>query len=211
MPIPGMTGSDAPIVKYNAKARLWKVDDVALNQITFVVDMDNAEAGWSRFSENAAPDFRMAKVADLLNGAPYPTAPDVRTADGQPLYKKGFRCSVKIPDKLAAGKASVREFASNSFVTTRAFDKLFDEWFLHREANAGKLPVVACKTYEEIPGKHGSNFAPIFTIVSWIGRPADLGAKPNGDATKTVDTDDTAGWSTAGGKADHLDDDIPFS
>jgi hypothetical protein len=198
MPIPGMTGGDAtPIVKYNAKARLWKVDGESLNAMTFIVDMDNAEAGWSRLTENSAPDFRMVSVADLVAGKPYPEAPDVRDADGKPLYRKGFRVNVKLSDKLAAGKASVREFSSNSFVTKKGFDKLFDEWVAGRDANPGKLPVVSCKTYEEVEGQYGSNFAPIFQITRWVDRPADLG--PNGAPTAaqaaapvTADVDDEA-------------------
>jgi hypothetical protein len=175
MPIPGMTGGDAtPIVKYNAKARLWKVDDVPLNTISFVIDMDNAEAGWSLFRENTAPDFVMVPVIDLAGGQPYPAQPSED-------HRKGFRCLVKIPDKLAAGKASVREFASNSLAVRRAFDNLYDAWLLERKEHPGQLPVVTCKTYDEVTTKHGSNFAPIFTITGWIKRPADLG-KSNGSA-----------------------------
>jgi hypothetical protein len=213
MPIPGMTGGDStPIIKYNAKARLWKVDDVPLNAITFVVDMDNAEAGWSRFAENSAPDFRMVRVADLLAGAHYPEAPDVRGADGTLLYRKGFRVQVKIPDKVAAGKPSVREFASNSFVTKRAFDALFDQWFAGRAANPDKLPVVQVKNYEEVAGKHGSNFAPIFELVRWIDRPADLGPKANGGAAPTAAaTVEAVPDLDAPENFDDLDDDIPFA
>jgi hypothetical protein len=209
MPVPGMTSGDgSPIVKYNAKARLWKVDDVSLNEISFIVDMDHAEAGWSRFVENSAPDFRMVPVADLLAGKPFPAAPDVRDPDGKLLYRKGFRVNVKLSDKLAAGKASVREFASNSYVTKLGFDKLFDAWDADRGANVGKVPVVACKTYEEIEGQYGSNFAPIFTITRWIDRPADLDPKLNG----TPVTERAAASSYNDGPDDFadIDDEIPF-
>ena len=210
MPIPGMTGGDStPIVKYNAKARLWKVDDVSLNQISFVIDMDNAEAGWSRLTEGQAPDFKMVRVADLLAGAPYPEAPEARDADGKLLYRKGFRVQVKLGDKLAAGKASVRESASNSFVTKKGFDALFDAWDAERAANAGKVPVVACKGYEEIEGQFGSNFSPIFQISRWVDRPADLSPKSNGTAPTAQAA--TAEPAIDLGDADDLDDDIPFA
>ena len=85
MPIPGMTGGDQkPIVKYNAKAAKWKVDDVLLNTINFVIDMDSIEAGWCKFTEGAAPDFRMVKVAELLNGTPYPESPGENLPQGLP-------------------------------------------------------------------------------------------------------------------------------
>jgi hypothetical protein len=169
-----MTGGDAaPIVKYNAKARLWKIDDVARDNISFAIDMDNADAGWMLLRENSTPDFAMLSVNELAAGKPYPAQPSEE-------HRKGFRVQVKIPDKLAAGKASVREFASSSLVVRRAFDSLHDAWLSERDAHPNQLPVVACKTYEEVAGKHGSNFAPIFTITSWIDRPAGFGRGANG-------------------------------
>jgi hypothetical protein len=102
MPIPGMTGGDQkPIIKYNAKAAKWKVDDVLLNSLSFIIDMDNIEAGWCKFTEGSAPDFKMVKVADLLNGTNYPESPGEN-------YRKGFRAMVKVSDKVAGGKPSVR-------------------------------------------------------------------------------------------------------
>jgi hypothetical protein len=201
MPIPGMTGGDAkPIVKYNAKARLWKVDDVSLNSISFVVDMDHAEAGWSLFRENSAPDFRMVPAMDLAGGQPYPAQPSED-------HRKGFRVQVKISDKLAAGKASIREFASNSLAVRRAFDDLFDAWLLERKEHPGQLPVVSCKTYEEIAGKHGSNFAPIFVITGWIDRPASFD-KSNGVVTAVSDVPDES--DPIGEPEDFEDEDDSF-
>jgi hypothetical protein len=168
MPIPGMTGGEQkPIIKYNAKAAKWKVDDVLLNSVSFIIDMDNIEAGWCKFTEGSAPDFKMVKVAELLNGANFPESPGEN-------YRKGFRATVKVSDKVAGGKPSVREFASNSFVTKRAFDGLFDQWFAQRADHPDQLPVVQVKNYEEIAGKHGANFAPLFTLIKWVDRPADM-------------------------------------
>jgi hypothetical protein len=181
MPIPGMTGGDqVPIVKFNAKSRLWKVDDVSVDKIDMIVDLDNTETGFMRFTENSAPDFRVVRVADLLNGAQYPAEP----ADSGGLYRKGFRVKVKISDKLAGGKATVREFASSSLATKRGFNALWDAWFAAKEP--GKLPVVRCRSYEEVPGKHGSNYSPTFEIVRWIDRPADLvdGTPPTAKAAR---------------------------
>ena len=64
-----MTGdSQSDIIKYNAKARIWKADDVSVDKIDMIVDLDNCETGQMRFAENSALDFRMVKVNDLLNG-----------------------------------------------------------------------------------------------------------------------------------------------
>jgi hypothetical protein len=180
MPIPGMTGGDQkPILKYNAKAAKWKMDDVLLNSVAMAVDMNNAEAGWALFREGSAPDFQMLSVMDLAGGKkPYLPRPS-------PDHRKGFRVPVMLPDKLAAGKANVREFASCASAVCRSFDNLYDAWVLERKEHPGQIPVVTCKTYEEVETKHGSNFAPNFVITSWIDRPAGFD-RPNGGAPAHV-------------------------
>ncbi|MGH6895758.1 MAG: hypothetical protein ACREJ5_04325 [Geminicoccaceae bacterium] len=188
-----MSGGDGtPIVKYNAKAAKWKVDDVTLHGISFVVDLDNAKAGWALFRENTEPDFAMVPVVDLVGGSPYPARPSED-------HRKGFLAMVKIPDRLAAGKPSVREFASCSLAVRRAFDVLYDAWALERGHHPGQLPAVTIKDYEEISGRHGSNFAPIFRIVKWVDRPESL----DGVAVASAPID------AADDDAD-FDDEIPF-
>jgi hypothetical protein len=203
MPIPGMTGGDqVPIVKFNAKSRLWKVDDVTVDKIDMIIDLGGTETGWMRFTENSAPDFRMVKVADLLNGAEYPAEP----ADSNGLYRKGFRVKVKISDKLAAGSPSVREFASSSLATKGAFNKLWNLWQAAQQHQPGKVPVVRCNSYEEIPGRHGSNYAPVLTIVRWVDRPADLVDGPASTAKAAKPTSPPPHVTEAAGEPEVIDD-----
>jgi len=42
--------------------------------------------------------------------------------------------------------------------------------------NKGKLPVVKCIGVEPMPGKHGTNYKPKFTIEKWIDRPTEFDA-----------------------------------
>jgi hypothetical protein len=205
MPVPGMTGGDqVPILKYNAKSRMWRVDDTSVDRLDMIVDLDNAEAGQMRFAENSSPDFHTIKVADLLNGAAYPPAPA-----GESGFKKGFRVKVKISDKLAGGKTSVRELASSSFATKKAFDKLFDQWLAARQQYPGKLPVVRVKSYEEIVGRFGSNYSPIFEIVRWVDRPPDLNGNPASAApTKAAGAPAKATQPAAVLEPEDFDDDL---
>jgi hypothetical protein len=153
-----------------------------------------------RFSENQSPDFQLVPVRDLLNGKPFPQAPDVRDAAGKPLYRRGFRMMVKIGDRLAGDRPSVRELASNSFVMAQALDDLLRAWY-EGPREEDKLPVVECKAWEEIKGAHGSNFRPIFTIKKVVDRPADLTNGHAAAVAATVEDDD---------EPDDFDDDVPF-
>jgi hypothetical protein len=171
--VPGAVGEGQPILKANAKSGRFTVDDTHVIKIQFIADLENAEAGWMRFGENMSPDFRLVPVRDLLAGKPYPAMPDVRDKDGKPLYKRGFRMMVKIGDKLAGGRPSVRELASNSFVMTTAIDGLLRAWYEQRRQD-GKLPVVEVTDWTEIKGAHGPNFQPQYLIKKLVNRPADL-------------------------------------
>jgi hypothetical protein len=180
--VPGAVGEGQPILKANAKSGRFTVDDVSVTRIMFIADLENAEAGWMRFGENMTPDFRLVPIRDLLAGKPYPDMPDVRDKDGKPLYRRGFRIMVKLGDKLAGGKPSVRELATNSFVMTTAIDGLIRAWYGQRQDD--KLPVVEVLEWEEVKGAHGPNFRPKFLIKRLVDRPADLdgaGAKATRD------------------------------
>jgi hypothetical protein len=112
------------------------------------------------------------------------------------VFKRGFRVPVKFADSLAAGGPSIREFASNTQVTVRAIDQLHTEWLAQRQD--GKVPVVTTTRYQEIPSGKGSvNYRPLFQIIRWIDRPADLqpnkapsqpsGPQPSGPPAHVVD------------------------
>jgi hypothetical protein len=170
--IPGMTSGDSkPILKYDARTGRWKIDKREISSITMIVDVENAEAGWLRFKEGSTPQFRMVPVRDLLNGAPYPESPDPDPNSG---WRRGFRCTVKLPDKFADGRASVREWASGTYATVRGFDPLHDAFLAAYRNYPGKVPVVTCTEVKEQAGQHGPNYTPILRIIKWVDRPKDL-------------------------------------
>jgi hypothetical protein len=205
--VPGAVGEGQPILKANAKAGRFTIDDKSETKIQFIADLENAEAGWMRFGENMSPDFRLVPVPDLLAGKSYPAAPDVRDKDGKLLYRRGFRMLVKIGDKLAAGRPTVRELASNSFAMTTAIDGLLRDWYEHHRQD-GKLPVVEVTDWEEVKGAHGSNFKPLFNIKRLVDRPADLNGSASAGSgnAPTVVSNDTSVTDPIG-EAEDFDDD----
>jgi hypothetical protein len=188
-----ITGSDQqPIVKYNAKSAKWKVDDTLLNDITMIVDMRNAEVGWMRFTEGLAPAFHMVPAVKLASGTPFPTMPSDTDATGKPLFKRGFRVTVKVADRLVGkGQPTVREWASNSLATCRGFNALHDLWLAAPESgNPGLAPVVKMTSVTEISGQYGSNYQPVFVIKTWVPRPKDLTLRLDGAAPAAAVDDD---------------------
>ena len=164
MALPITGGDQQPIVKYNAKAAKWKVDDKLLNAITMIIDMDSVEIGWSKFTEGMAPEFEMvlARSFEDRQGA-VPDAPRRGRREG-PMFRRGFRVTVKLSDKVA-GNATVREWASNSLATCRGFGDLDDLWQAERAAHDGQVPVVKMTGVETMTGQYGDNFNPFFEIV----------------------------------------------
>jgi hypothetical protein len=203
MPIPGLgdSSNQMPILKYNAKAGRFKVDGETLSEISFLADLDHMQAGWARFGENAPPGFFMLPIADLAGGEPFPEQPEGSS------WKKGVRLMVKLSDRSANGRAPVRELASNSFVVRRSFNDLYDAWDAERARHPGCLPVVSCRRCDEIEGRCGSNYAPVFEITDWIRRPPDL----NGQSLALVQIPkESPEPPRQNDDYSDLDDEIPF-
>jgi hypothetical protein len=180
-------GGDAKaIVKFDAKQGVCKIDNdqVPLKSFKAVFDMDAMELGYCKFGEATVPEFRMAPASDAA-AVEALERPNVVGADGKPAFKWGFRLNLKLTKELAGNSPSVREFASNSYVTFNGVDALHDEWSNERDKNPGKFPVVAGKTTIAIPGAFGKNHQPVFGIVGWIDPPADLLEARNGNAAHT--------------------------
>jgi hypothetical protein len=177
-------GGDAKaIFKYDAKQGIGKIDNdqVPLKNFKAIFDMDALELGYCRFGENTQPVFHMVLASDEKALAAL-KRPEVFDKDGKPLFKWGVRLHLKLTKELAGSSSSVREFASNSYVTFNGISALYDEWAVERHKHPGKLPIVAGKAPIPVPGAHGKNFQPVFVIVGWIDPPEDLVAMRNGKA-----------------------------
>jgi len=167
------TGGDfVPIVKYDARAgRLFRVDkdETGSNPVDItrafraVFDFEQVEVGWILFSAGGAPDFRMAPF-----GQPLPERP---TAD----YKQGVRLRIKLSPACGG---DVRELAGTSAAFPRGINALHDEWMTQAKLNAGKLPIVSLEDTLPVESgagaKRSTNYQPVFRIVGWAPRPADM-------------------------------------
>jgi hypothetical protein len=186
MGLPIGFGTRKDIIKYDAKAAKWKLDDKVLNSITMIVNMDDLEVGPMRFTQGAAPDFRLVRAAELGKGVGMPPLPADVDDKGKKVFRNGFRAFVKLPDQLTGKSASVREWASNSGATCDGLNALYDRWEVEKDQHPGKVPVVKMTASEAISGAFGTNYRPVFTIVRWVDRPADLQANCAAADTETL-------------------------
>lgn len=205
----GEGGSFLPLCKYDARSgRMMIVDrvqgpngwesqetDITRQQPTFCVDFGSIETGWIAFGK--PPSFVLAPL-----GQGMPKRPE--GAD----FKQGFRCKI-------AGKAlgGVREFASVSKAVISAIDRLHSLFEAAPEAAEGKLPLVRFSDTEPVktqtPQGTTTNYAPVFEIVGWVDRNADiLGPRTvPAPGRKTVAA---APAATARNSSADISDEIPF-
>jgi hypothetical protein len=210
MGIPGLNTGKTPILKYNGAAGTWQVDGQSLSKITFVIDLPNAEAGWSRFIKGQPPIFVTVRVVNLASGAtPFPLSPDERN------FSKTFRAKIKLADGLVA-TPTVREWTVTSFAVLGQIDAVFDDWAAERADHPGELPIVACEEYEQIEftGRDGdlvTSFTPKLAISGWTKRPRDLPDMPMTVPDPAAKAGLPAKATEVAGKTyDDLDDEIPF-
>lgn len=154
-------------VKYNAKAGRFytkkdepDAEEFEVTNMTAIFDMDNIQTGWFLFAPGVAPVKHMDP--SLTEPAPSP-------GEG---FKRGFQLNL-FSEKNLLG---LREFCSTAGAVIDAMNALHDAWLSEKDANPGKLPVVKCSGVEPVTNKHGTNYKPVFQIVSWADRPNELTA-----------------------------------
>ena len=164
-----------PYIKWNAKAgRMFRTDRTNENgnwesidtDITdtaiFQVDFDTVRTGWISFSNPI--DFSHA----TNHGVSFGEKPGEANRDNP--YKLGFIVRVFSAKNLDG----LREFSSNAGVSNTAFEALFTSYEVDAEKNKGKQPVVKLTGSIAKKNDHGTNFQPVFEIVSWAPRNAEF-------------------------------------
>jgi hypothetical protein len=159
----GSTGNGKAYLKFNAKTGKFSVHGVEVGNRemhlpnNFVADFGNMTIGWIRRGEGQPQQLLMD--SSVHGKAPQP-------GEG---FKRGFVVNVHCP--MFGGTV---EFASNADNVCNAIKDIYSQWLAGKASNPGKLPVLACKGVQAMKGKYGTNYRPIFTIVDWVDRPAEL-------------------------------------
>lgn len=168
----GGNDSIIPIVKYDARAGRFSLRDYVdgayvtkdiTNDFAAIFDFENIETGTIDFSTGGAPSFAVARFGDRIPAPPSAT------------HKPGFRILIKLSGNLGG---TIREFASTAKTSLRGIDELHNAYLAGVKANPNMLPIVKLKSTVPITSGEGAkkstNYAPVFEIVGWKARPADL-------------------------------------
>jgi hypothetical protein len=168
----GGNDSIIPIVKYDARAGRVSLRDYVdgayvtkdvTGEFAAIFDMENIETGSIDFSTGGAPSFAVAKFGDRIPAPP--------TAN----HKPGFRILIKLGGTLGG---TIREFASTAKACLRGIDELHNAYLAGVKTNPGMLPIVKLKSTTPVTTGEGqkksTNYIPVFEIVGWKPRPADL-------------------------------------
>jgi hypothetical protein len=189
----GSGGTIVPFCKYDSKSgRFKRVDRVQDSDGKFknsdteiffqaIVDVEHVEKGFMRFIDNQAPQHLLVSA-----DAPMPPKPQ---GEG---WKPGYRAMVKLDDSCGG---DVRELTSNAQAFCTGFDKLGEAYEAAKAEHPGMLPVVEVRSTKPVPsgggGKKSTNYMPIFSIVGWVVRPADLKFVPKAQSEASKQQDET--------------------
>lgn len=187
----GGSGDIKPFVKYDARAgRLfrvdrsqtsggqWETEEVDITRdATFIADLANIRVGWVNYTTQG-PIRRFV----ILGKEAIPPRPDDKTTEGKPAFKQGFEFTILL--SKAFGGAPPREFGSSAGCVIEAVDALHDAYSIAPEAKAGQLPVVKLVNTIGVKSGQSTNYKPIFEIIGWKDRPAELPMPASGTAAQ---------------------------
>lgn len=205
------SGNDfLPPLKYDARVGQMVLQDrvfvdgrwepeqrvIATDKFRAVFDLENLQRGWIKFPKGAAPETLLVPAGVDPGDAP---------SDD---HKEGLRIVVKMADALGG---DVRELMSTAVALWNAMDDLHDKYEAGVADHPGELPVVTLTGTRETKAHSGTSFVPIFAIVGWVPRPAELPAAgiPTGQPRKASTAAKPAPSRPVAVK-DGFDDEIPF-
>jgi len=161
-------GDFSPRIEYNAKAgRMHVVNrregadgafandkiDVTMSRPMFAIDIGSIEIGWIAFPAGAAPDAVLVPFGNEM-----PARPSSK-------HKAGFQVKV-----WNGTEPESREFKSTAGVVVDAIEALWDTLTATGEAVQGMIPVVQLVNVQPVAASRGTNYAPVFDLVTWIDR-----------------------------------------
>jgi hypothetical protein len=167
----GSGGNFLPVIKFDARAGViytqdrvfhdgeWQSEQHDVTEsMEAVFDLANIQTGWMKFPKGAAPEMVLKPMGEDIGERP--------SKD----HKEGLRLIVKIPDD----DVGPREMLSTSLALWHGIDELHDAYLAELEANPGKLPLVALADVNQVDNPSGTSYEPVFKIIDWVPRPADL-------------------------------------
>jgi len=156
-----------PPLRYSATTGLWTTwDEVAREMVevaagfTAIIDLEHVKTGWLRFARGEKPDL----VWDLGGNIGQRPSKD---------HRRGFAVNLFSPEIYG-----LRELCSNTTGLVAALVALYDQYEAAPERQRGLLPLIQCGEPTPVETSNGQVWDPVFVIVDWIPRPAELPVPP---------------------------------
>lgn len=204
----------------NSQGEWVKKESDPYRGASFAVDFGTLEVGYIKLT--GTPSFLVVPF-----GKPIPPQPSEQTTPDKQgktkhAFTPGFR--VQVMSRKTFGDNEPRYFSGTSKALCGAMEDLHNAFLAAAEARTGQIPLVTASGTKtiEVKSKEGTSkfYAPIFTIESWIDRPAGFGertvsapggAVPQPRPAPAPQVAAAPPPSRVPAMAGNLDDDIPFA
>jgi len=170
------SGDFLPLIKYDARSGSiflldrehvdgsWQTTQRDITD-TFraAIDLQYLQRGWIHFPQGAAPEVKLLPAGEDPGDAP------------DDNWREGLRVLMKMSPQLGG---DVRELLSTARALWAGLDTLHDEYLAAAADHPGEVPEVVLAETRQVKSGSGTAFVPVFEVVDWLPRPADLLAGP---------------------------------
>lgn len=154
LPIIKIDGKDGGVERTTWDGTSKGVETV--NDLVCLMDFATLKVGWIEFTDKG-PDKRLVAIGD-----PLPDRPGEK-------HKQGIQLVVLLPGGLGC-----HEICTTASGVISALEMVYDTVTEAAEWSQGKVPVVRLKEFQKEKTKHGARAIPVFEILDWKARPAEL-------------------------------------
>lgn len=127
-----------------------------VDDLVCLMDWSTLQVGWVEFTDKG-PDKRLVAIGD-----PLPDRPSEK-------HKQGVQVVVYLPGGLGC-----HEICSTAIGVVGALERIYEASIAAPEWQQGKVPVVRLTEFQKEKTKHGNRAIPVFEILDWKDRPAEL-------------------------------------
>lgn len=169
MSILDLSSGGGSYIRFMPSANAWVFgkDEIQLKKVLF--DMHSIKTGWCLMAEGQAPQW----IWDAAMGR--------RGLKPEGEFKRGFSVQVYLGPQRGWA-----EWSSNGVGPCKGFDEFATAPIAERDANPGKaLAANYVGSRAERVGK-GNTRVPLFEVVGWVERPADVDAEDEAPAPRAA-------------------------
>jgi hypothetical protein len=149
----GLSDSTAEYFRFKPSINQWLVDGDEIDFKGMGIDPDSLRTGWGKIQEGQAPEWVWDERAGVKGRQP------------DPDFKRGFSVMVYIKDY------GWREWTSTGSGPKMGLEAVWPAIHNAKDANAGKMAMVACSGSKAQAVGKGQTRVPLFELKGWQDKP----------------------------------------